>query len=471
MHHLKRLLWLAAWGVWVWLGVGLHRELPRDLGPAVHSIPSQHPNFIWGFVDRKPKIAVMEFRSDRDEYVWRIHDAYSGENVSEFCVPRKPLGPIKHSPNRRFLHVDHPPTDFSSVLKIDATIPEALPKWPVQKLHLLDLAAARWLEITIEEHRLIYHPTKPWAVFWTGGGRDYGNSYVVVHDMETGRRIFEWRERIQSKSELSTTPLFIGDDRIGIPTVRSRSADGSLRAHDLVLEVWAIGPSNAAPSLHPDSGVGAHYGSEGAVHSSTSRGRVAWNRSRRDGLGVAVFDLPSGSTVLQEPPVEQGWMSSKARLSEWTPPPITEDGRKVLNIFTGRLLEVDTGKAIWTSGSSEFLTSIGANECFEVQETWLSGFELFMKPLVTFAVRDMHTGAVRYRSWNQTLQSECTVGDGHRLVLVGADVHELPLLVNWPLLALCQTILALPLVMLWAGLKWRRRRAARREPVVLRESQ
>jgi hypothetical protein len=30
------------------------------------------------------------------------------------------------------------------------------------------------------------------------------------------------------------------------------------------------------------------------------------------------------------------------------------------------------------------------------------------------------------------------------------------------LLALCQTILALPLVLLWAGLKWRRRRRMRR---------
>jgi hypothetical protein len=27
------LLWLLAWSFWVWLGFGMHRELPRDLGP------------------------------------------------------------------------------------------------------------------------------------------------------------------------------------------------------------------------------------------------------------------------------------------------------------------------------------------------------------------------------------------------------------------------------------------------------
>jgi hypothetical protein len=36
--------------------------------------------------------------------------------------------------------------------------------------------------------------------------------------------------------------------------------------------------------------------------------------------------------------------------------------------------------------------------------------------------------------------------------------------VNWPLLALCQTILALPLVLLWAMLRWRRMRMASAMP-------
>jgi hypothetical protein len=34
MRWLKRSLWISAWGVWAWLGVGLYRQLPREPGPA-----------------------------------------------------------------------------------------------------------------------------------------------------------------------------------------------------------------------------------------------------------------------------------------------------------------------------------------------------------------------------------------------------------------------------------------------------
>jgi len=37
--HFRRLVWLAAWGVWAWLGVGLARELPRELGPPIGKLP------------------------------------------------------------------------------------------------------------------------------------------------------------------------------------------------------------------------------------------------------------------------------------------------------------------------------------------------------------------------------------------------------------------------------------------------
>src|SRR5262245_41158140 len=41
MKWAKRGCWLAAWGVWVWLGYGLFRELPRDLGKPISQLGLQ----------------------------------------------------------------------------------------------------------------------------------------------------------------------------------------------------------------------------------------------------------------------------------------------------------------------------------------------------------------------------------------------------------------------------------------------
>jgi hypothetical protein len=89
----------------------------------------------------------------------------------------------------------------------------------------------------------------------------------------------------------------------------------------------------------------------------------------------------------------------------------------------------------------------------------------------TAALRDPDTFAVVAREWRGRVSSKPG--------MYGRSLHENPeqLLVadlrgvvyryptvNWPLLALCQTILALPLVLLWAMLRWRRMRMASAMP-------
>jgi len=81
------------------------------------------------------------------------------------------------------------------------------------------------------------------------------------------------------------------------------------------------------------------------------------------------------------------------------------------------------------------------------------------------AVRDMESGTVRRRFqgtsayWPGMLTT--VSADGHRLVDPKGNVYE-PSNANWPLLAICQTILALPLILLWLALLWRRKRRERR---------
>src|SRR5262245_44330804 len=53
--------------------------------------------------------------------------------------------------------------------------------------------------------------------------------------------------------------------------------------------------------------------------------------------------------------------------------------------------------------------------------------------------------------------------DGTKIVEYHEDacVRRFPPRVDWSLLAICQTILALPLVLLWTVLRWRRMRRTR----------
>lgn len=62
---------------------------------------------------------------------------------------------------------------------------------------------------------------------------------------------------------------------------------------------------------------------------------------------------------------------------------------------------------------------------------------------------EIETKKLGFENADQTL-----LGDSDGLI------YEYPK-VNYPLLALCQTILALPLVLLWSGLRWRRKRRRR----------
>ena len=62
----------------------------------------------------------------------------------------------------------------------------------------------------------------------------------------------------------------------------------------------------------------------------------------------------------------------------------------------------------------------------------------------TVAVRDRQSGRLLFRLWGMPAAVEA--------VVLGE-----PPPVNFPLLALCQAILALPLVLLWAVLRWRRK--------------
>jgi hypothetical protein len=76
----------------------------------------------------------------------------------------------------------------------------------------------------------------------------------------------------------------------------------------------------------------------------------------------------------------------------------------------------------------------------------------------TIVMVERGTGTVLKRFWwTDFMKLEFESADGTLVAgNQGAIYHAPP--VNWPILALCQTILTLPLIMLWAVLRWRRQR-------------
>jgi len=133
---------------------------------------------------------------------------------------------------------------------------------------------------------------------------------------------------------------------------------------------------------------------------------------------------------------------------------------------SGGLFEVGTGRTIWKASAAEYVEKADADS-FEVNENW---DELWKNRFPNFKYqtrsrRSLETGRVLYRM-ESSIHFEPRNINAARTLLLLADgsVHHWPLQIDWKALAICQAILALPLVLLWGALRWRRRRAARRQP-------
>jgi len=78
MKWVRRSLWLAAWSLWAWLGVGLHRELTRTLGPSPCKLPAMDSSaWMAGFIGDTNE-AVFERSTGNGGRLLAIYDAESG---------------------------------------------------------------------------------------------------------------------------------------------------------------------------------------------------------------------------------------------------------------------------------------------------------------------------------------------------------------------------------------------------------
>jgi hypothetical protein len=435
MTLFKRTLWLVAWSVWLWLGFGLARQLPMNatvvcrLNLDKSEIPQCFIN------DGCEFVSILQGREVR------IRDVESGAITRRYEVSKHAYTTMGVEPSHRFPFL--------------ATCGKLRPNWPKDRdpyeLAILDLRNGTWTDVSgIYAGGRALHSEKPWCICWGKDGQ------VTVVDIVAGRVVFQRNRKVSSNEPVGPgEPFFLGDDRLAIP-LRWHPSDGGAK---YALEIWKILDPSQPFSRFEEVAVYS-----GAVASAD--GSRILSGVERNGASVnsEVFDVNLGRHVL---PKEGPTGEIESVPGEWSRA-ISSDGRSFLETAASaeetRLYNVESASPIWHADHNESaFVDKGYSDRFVTHEDW--NFERFgwKYKLETWTVRSLKDESLLFRCWAPPLGRYVTTAADGQLFCVHhtREVHRLPFRVNWPLLALCQTILALPLVLLWAVLQWRRRRRLR----------
>jgi len=440
---IRRGIWLSVWAIWAWLGVGLARQLPRELGAPVSQLvnPAGVECKPLGFID---DTHVLMTRNERDGEVGSLvcWDADNGLKLHEY-------GGIPPG-NQEFgdwtsVSLRH---RVAAVIKMEEGKPDAAHP----ALHLLDLRTGEWRKLSSLPWRpLAFHPRRRWLAASTAPDRERP-AQVCVFDLDSGERLLEWTGEATARGadhvrvchfpagsgELLIVCDTFGDDPNTTVDQRVIHIDVSSRT---VGTTWRL-PQAYRTILSPaENGLMVMAG----VNARQDRTDIVDHRSGNVEHSVAA--------ERSEPN-----MIYRSGAREIWPAVLSPSGRTILSTPAG-LRRLD-GKQLWTPDANiETPATRPGAKSFIVTEIWKPVLKSLRLPYdwTTYAVRDLEDGRVLYRSWQRPTH-ECLSSDGR--VGVGDDlkVYTLPPPINWLVLLVCQAILALPLLPTWVALRWRRKR-------------
>jgi hypothetical protein len=459
MHHLKRLLWLSAWGVWLLLGFGLYRELPRKLGDRTANLKLRPGvDYGLGFIGDTSRYVVAKSLAADGPSILRASRS-AGTAVEVYDVESGSR--LQFMPSPEFHTVDWESFRFaprSGVVFVTcrATIFSGRSNQDYEGLNIIDPVDGKWRNIGRGAmHEPILHRDRPWVAFVEPSPLWRQPPQVVVYDFVAKKRTMVWKERQDAK--LADRPFFIPDSSTFVVPIRSPERHKTL--DDLDFELWDL---DAGPSLKRTS-KGFRVGDRASV---AANGRVAFGSHDPD--SIHVYGIQEEKLLFSNVPQPVRPVGQSGPLSQPIGVEISRDGRTVLGSATGQW-SIDEGRQIWKPRPFEYASGASDGEQMIVSENW---GELWMRWLpnfryITYAIRRLDSHELVCRVEGRQYISGFS---RDRVVAMDGSVYRMPYLVNYPLLALCQSILALPPVLLWAALRWRRRRAARRQPAVLFES-
>lgn len=433
MKWVKRGCWVAAWGVWVWLGLGLYRELPRNFEKGV-KLDAAFELPAYGFIGDSHEVVVSS--SNRGpkwgRQVFQIFDADTGRLIREF--------------SHQGLWATRDGNEFRRGVAFVNSFADDPKDVGFFCIDLISGASRKVSSMLAKQVAL--HESHPWVAFREEDRFFFTLKRLVVCDWSNCEEIFFLNPGI-GRENLVGDHFFLPDsDRLVVQ--RGPITD---KANELgVIEIWE-------PSKRPRM-VKALRGSVGVQASLASGGRIAYLERVTGPSTIDIFDIEIGQRVFSHPP-----QSARGKSDDRHPrrPLLFQDGRSVCGGEDGSIFDVESGQVLWPRYSHESVMFSPAPDQFCVYEQWheLSGFK-FPWRFETFATRD-YKGALMFRSWEDVPLNPAHRSSDGKLLIDWSNVQiiRLPLLVNYPLLAICQTILALPLVFLWAILRWRRNRRLR----------
>src|SRR5262245_40697184 len=87
MKWFKRCCWLAAWGAWTWLGIGLYRELPCGLGPPICTVKLKPKEQMLRFLPRTTNFATLHPFRDSVPATISVYDGLTGATLRTIPGP------------------------------------------------------------------------------------------------------------------------------------------------------------------------------------------------------------------------------------------------------------------------------------------------------------------------------------------------------------------------------------------------
>ena len=429
---IPRCLWLLAWTVWLWLGWGLYKELPREWGPVSARLPLRDSDTPKGFIAGEDL-----FVTDNNAIGNGAQQRYTVWEVGAERRREEVVGPTNWNGGRAAIDQGvavglfrgsegSGPEEMQSVdLRTGAAKRLGPPTW---SLLALDRTAAR-------------------AAFVSDVGARVRAKLIVV-DTRTGERLVEWTDAagrleirdgqfLDGADELAITATAVGAVKVDEPQtiVHLSASRGELKRFRVGRPKSFVGPMGR-------SGRVLTFGSEDGVTGIAEVWEIATPRM--------VFSSESLPAELRTH-AEEEWNS---------PPRLSADGRRLLTDRPS-LWSVDEHRPLWDKTDVD-LTRTGepTASLFQIQEDWAPVLDLLhiKHNSTTWAVRSFETGRVVFRSWKD-VDLSCVSSDNRRFVDSEGGVRPFPPPANWIGVILAEAVLASPMVLLWLALRWRRRKA------------
>jgi len=379
----------------------------------------------------------------------QVFDAATGGLVREMTSPmrRTLVAPQLDPVQRKFLFSDEVPDPNDGAWR--------------KGLFILDVVKGEWRRVSdLWMRNAMHHPTRPWLLFQAWAPSMATTTPIVVFDYEAQKEVFRRDLPIWNLPE--PAPFFAGEERVAIP-YRGPLSNPS-RSGRRSVEVWRIGE----PPMHESTTADVHLGR--AEVRSASASRVAF--ADTSPAIIHVFDTILGRVVFSGPTPDRFSIATlrafgmPAITSGLSSPTISGSGRRVFGSYPATLWDIDSGLVVWKAGPHEMAWGADSDEQFQVIEKWSNLWTRWLPnatlQYVTYAFRSLETGALIYRIAEKVpLRPSNRNAAGTLAVADDGRVYRLPFAVNWMLLALCQLVLAMPLVGLWAVMRWRRARRAK----------